>query len=123
MIEADLTTFLKAAMGHSRVYPLVIPQGTTLPALAYQTISDPSELDSGGVVDLVDGRFQITAVAESYKAAKIAARTVKDALDGYRGAMGASTVQAARLDGTHEEHEPETGRFTVAQDFIISFKE
>lgn len=123
MIEADLKTFLDAALGHSRVYPLIAPQGATFPAVIYQTISKPSELDSGGVTNLVAGRFQVTAVAETYKAAKATAATIKAALDGYRGAMGAATIGAAKLDGHREEHETETGRFTIAQDYFIHFKE
>lgn len=123
MIEADLKAFLDTTVGHSRVYPLIVPQGVTLPAVTYQTVSDPSELESGGVVDLVAGRFQITSIGATYLEAKTLANTIKAALNGYRAAMGASDVQAVTIEGHLEDHEEQTGRFTIAQDFIIHFKD
>lgn len=123
MIELDLKTFLTAAVTGGRVHALILPLGAPLPAVTYQLISAPSELDSAGVVDLIAARFQVRTIGTTYGAAKSAAQQITTALNGYSGTMGGSTIGAAWRDNYSEDHETETGFYTVTQDYNIHFKE
>ena len=124
MIEQDLQTYLTAILANGvLVYPFIVPQGAAIPAVTYQTIGDPTTIDSTGPTDLIVGRFQFTTVAESYAEAKSLAKEIKTALDGYSDTMGNTEISLAMKDGHNEDHEESTNRFTVSQDFIIHFKE
>ena len=124
MIEQDLQSYLTATLtGSVKVYPFIVPQGAAIPAVTYQTVGDPSTIDSSGPTDLVKGRFQFTTVANSYAEARNLAAEIKTALDGYNDTMGSTEISLAYKDSHNEDHEESTNRFTVSQDFIIFFKE
>jgi hypothetical protein len=123
MIEPNLKTTIAGAIAGGRVYPLVIPEGIALPAATYQRVSGGSNLDSDGVTDLVESRFQITAIASTYAAAVTDAVAIRTALDGFAGTMGTTQVEGIRKEGHNEDYEDQTGRYTIAQDFIIFYKE
>jgi hypothetical protein len=122
--EAALFNYLKgyaglAALVGTRIYPLIMPQNPTLPAVTYQKIS--------GVVDYVmDGtsikrpRIQVDAWAKSYASARAVAEQVKAAFDRYTGTMGG--VGGVQVIGTWIENEtdlfePDTGLYRVSLDF------
>lgn len=123
MIEQDLYTFLSTAVGHVRVYPLVLPQNVTYPASTYHRIGGIDELSSGTRSDLVEGRFQVDCYAETYLAVRTEAKAIRDALSGYAGTMGSTRVDSAVRDREDEEYEQETKLFRVSMDFIINFQE
>ncbi len=123
MIEKDLFGFLSAALGHDRIYPLVLPQKCTLPAVVYQRIGSPDELTADGVADLVEGRFQLDSYAATYGEARAMSLAVRLTLSGYRGQMGQTRVDSARRDGASESYEPETKRFRASDDYIIFYEE
>lgn len=124
MIEQALFSLISAALGHDRVYPLVLPQKPTLPAMVYQRIGGgDDELTSSGVADLVEGRFQLDAYAKSYPEAKTTANAIRAALSGYHGSVLGVRIDAARRDATTDGFEPETKLFRVSADYIIFFEE
>lgn len=124
MIEEDIQTYLTATLtGGVLVYPFTVPQGAAIPAVTYQTVSDPTTIDSLGPTDLIKGRFQITAVGRSFSDAKLLAVEIKNAIDGYADTMGDVDVSLAYKDSHNGEHEEATNLFTVSQDFIIFYKE
>ena len=63
MAEADLYAQLSAvaALG-GRVYPLVLPQNITYPAVSYQRISAPRISTFNGDLDLVKATIQVELV-------------------------------------------------------------
>ena len=129
-IETGLYAYLTANSGVSaivstRLYPLKLPQGATLPALAYQLISNARPHDiTAGPTGHAFPRFQITSYAESYSAAKSLAAAVRSALDGYRGAMGSETgVGGVALIGERDSFETETEYPSVQQDYLIPHSE
>lgn len=66
----------------SRIYPLVLPQKPTYPAIVYQRVSS---LDIGtieGTESLDMGRFQIKVFSKSYKESVAIAELVKSAMQG-----------------------------------------
>ena len=92
VIEEALVALLEADAGVSalvgnRIYPIVIPDGASLPAIAYQRISGPRAETMDGPSGLAWPRFQITSVAETVSEAIALANAVRHALDGYSGTV------------------------------------
>jgi hypothetical protein len=121
-MEEDLFAFLKTTVGHTRVHALVVPETQdTYPAVAYQCIGAPDQLDSGGVADLIEGRFQIDCYGKTYLEAKTESRKVRDALSGYSGTMGSTRVGSAVRDSHFEDFAADLYR--VSTDYIIYYEE
>lgn len=117
MIEVDLRThFLAqapiAAIVGTRMYPLQLPQGATLPALTYQVISGVSEITHDGPSDLGNRRIQIDCWAPSgntgYQQVVELAGAVRRAVSGYMGSMGTNPATNARKINERDIPEPET---------------
>lgn len=82
----------------TRVYPLVLPQNVTLPAIAYQRISGAREHTHDAVGDLARPRFQFSSFATTYSAAKAIANAVREALDNYRGTASGVVIQGIYVE-------------------------
>ena len=105
-----------------RLYPLLLPQGATLPAVVYKRISTPRMLELENSF-LPHPRFQFDVFAGSFPRAKAVAEQVRLALDLYRGAMGEYTVQTVIIDDEMDIYEPETKRRHSIVDAIIWYEE
>jgi len=68
MIEQELYTALDG-LGYP-VYPVVLPQGTTYPAITYQVVYDGTEQSLNGGVYARSVRVQVDVWAKSYGEAK-----------------------------------------------------
>ena len=82
-LYSRLTTFAGlAALVSNRVYPLIMPQGATYPAVTYQRIStEPREVAMGADPGIARPRFQVTAWAETFAGAKAAGDQIRLALE------------------------------------------
>jgi len=127
-LEESLYAYLKAYAGlsalvGSRIYPLILPQPPTLPAVTYfkvslvnkRTLASPSNV-------LKQVRVQFSCWADTYSEAKSVAAQVKLALQDFRGEMGgAGGVQV--LDGNiineQDLYETDTGIYHVPVDVLI----
>lgn len=94
----------------SRIYPAVLPQGVTLPAITYQTVDDVEGVTHDGATNLVEARYQLKFWADTVLASNALRKEVQAALNGYSGVFGARTIQMSRVVlGLKEQNEPETG--------------
>jgi hypothetical protein len=112
MIEADLRTYLLAqpavtALIGARLFPLRLPQGAAFPALTYQRVAGGEDVTHQGRSGLGRARMQLDCWAATYGQAIALADAVKDALVGYRGAMGATPFAAGRLANEIDLDEPD----------------
>lgn len=83
----------------TRIYPQVLPQGATLPAIAYQMVSSAREhAHDGAAQDLSRPRLQWAAHAATYSAAKAVAKAVRDALAYYHGSTGGIKIDAVLFE-------------------------
>ena len=103
----------------SRVYPLKLPQGVTLPAIMYFQVSNPFEHSHDGASKLQHPRFQMDCWASTYLEAKTLANELLELIDGYAGMMGAATVHAAFAEDQRDNWDPDTGRHWVSVDVVI----
>lgn len=115
MIETELYTILSAdatiaAATSSRIYPLVMPQNVTFPAITYQRISDNPVNDLSGYSNLSNPHLAINCWATRYDEAKELAENVHDA-------MNTSTAFKAILINDLDGYDPDTGLFVVSQDY------
>ena len=113
---------IAAAVGQ-RMYPRRLPQGPMLPALVYLRVDTRREHDMDGPDGLPRPRVQVTAWGTSVQMATDLAATVRERLDGFRGAWGAVTVGSCLCVGERDLDDPETGRSAVAQDYMIQYQE
>lgn len=97
-----------SALVAGRVYPVVMPQGAALPAVAYQRISANRQHNLAGPGGLTRVRFQLTNIASTYSSMKALANAVRVAVDGYRGTVSGVFVQAALSEGEREQFIGET---------------
>lgn len=126
-IESGLFAFLSANTGiqavvGTRIYPLRVPEGATLPALAYHKVSGPSEHSKDGDMSLNHPRFQITCWAATYAAAKAGRTAVSAALNGFANGsvMGGSVVvDQVIVENDMDLHDQTTLEFGASTDAII----
>jgi hypothetical protein len=127
-LEEGLVTHLMADSGvtdliSTRLFPLVVPQDVTLPAVAYQRISGIPQNAHDGSSGLTVARIQFTCHGSSYTSAKAVAAALRAALNGKKGGMGSTEVNVSLLqdesDGWAERH----GAPTVRQDYMIWYQE
>lgn len=75
---ANLTSLVGA-----RIYPVIMPQGATKPAVTYQLISAPREIASVRDPGMVRSRYQFMAWAATNLAARAVIKQVRLALERY----------------------------------------
>lgn len=135
MIEEDLVTYLKTAdalmalVGNGdspltcRIYPLVLPQSWTAPAIVYQLINSDRLFNLAGVAGRAEKLFQITISGSSYGQVKSVADALRSALNGYSGAMGASSVGYVKLESDIDDYLEDTRVWEIMADYTISYIE
>lgn len=131
LVEEALHDYLSTHPGLSaliagRIYPLVLPQKPTLPAITYQRISGLRVRSHQGPSGLASPRFQFDAWADSYASARTVADELRRALDGFRGMMGGAPgvrVDAVHLDTDRDLYETETRRWRVQADYFVWHEE
>lgn len=110
MIEQDIFNALKSLVSN-RVYPLVMPQSPTYPAIVYNRIANTAQntLEGGSSLDQV--RMQIDVYATTYSAAK----TLSDQV---RSAMEAAAFKGT-LQTDQDFFEPDVNLYRVSLDFYV----
>jgi putative heme degradation protein len=81
------------ALVSTRIYPNVLPQSPTLPALVYQRIDEQRETAMSADPGVVRARMQVSAWATTFGAARNAAEEVRKALQRYRGTPSGSGTE------------------------------
>jgi len=119
------TAGISAIVG-SRIYPNVIPQDVSLPAIAYQVISRPGLMAHDGPPGIAWPRFQITAQADNYNQVVSLTNAVRVALDGFSGLMGGVggvTIEGAFVKDVRDDYLFPTERETRRLDVVIYHQE
>jgi hypothetical protein len=89
----------------TRIYPCVLPENPTYPALAYTLISDVGDHTLDGTAETATSRVQIDVFSSDHNEVNIIATTLRLALDGASGTMGDYFV-IAKLDSQQENTNP-----------------
>lgn len=104
----------------SRVYPMKLPQGWTLPAITYQRISGERAHCLGGPSGRARPRFQIDCWDDDYEDVKDLANKVRLCMDGFKGDINTeSDVGGIILEADRDIWEEDIKIYRVTMDFII----
>lgn len=116
-----------AAKVATRVFPLVMPQGTKETSIVYTRISGKSGHHMAGRDGLAFIRMQIDVWSPSSDEAAALANLIKDRLDGYKGQMGAGdaavTVQGIFFADERENYDDAVKMHRMSRDYFIDFAE
>lgn len=115
VLETKIYTILTgnvtvAASVSARVYPLIMPQDPTLPAITYQRMGSDPVNDLQGYSGLENAHILVNAWATRYDTAKELAEDVHEA-------MNNSTAFKCLMVNDMDGYEPEVGLYVVSQDF------
>lgn len=102
-----------SALAGDRVYPVRVPQGKAMPAVAYQQVGGT------GAACQSYGRFryQLSAFADTYTAVTALSAAIEAALNGYEQGEIYIEVDTPAID----QHSDSTDRYFRTQDFFIEF--
>lgn len=108
----SLQTDIFSALGpivNNRVYPLVMPQAATIPAVVYTRIANNAQnvLEGGSTLDQV--RIQIDTYATTFAECRNIADQVRSAIEGIKG-----TLQTEQ-----DFWEVEVNYYRISQDYYI----
>lgn len=127
MMEEQLRAILLAsspvaAIVGARINWGAHPQGTALPALVLNVISDEDGLTLKCRDGLFVGRVQVDCYAVAYGGAKLLSRSVRDTLQAYRGGgfrlIAHEATRDSREGGSNEAERP----FRVSLDFNTNWR-
>ena len=123
-IEAAIRQYLLAQAAVTdliarRLYPMILPQPPTLPAVTYSRVSRSTVRDLTGMAYRVS-RFQFSCWAEKYGDAKAVAQAVRQALEDYVGDMGEFRIMDSTSVNEIDLSEPDTGLYHVPVDVLIT---
>ncbi|MEQ8251576.1 MAG: DUF3168 domain-containing protein [Oceanibaculum nanhaiense] len=109
-----------SALLGDRIYPLVLPQNSGLPAATYQRIGGERFYDLDGGARPKRVTLQLDSWAADYAGAKALAGAIESVLDGYAGPMGDLVVSRSVILREDEEHEDQTKLWRVSVDYQIT---
>ncbi len=110
----------------TRIFPGVLRQNVTLPAMTYRVISDVPDNHIAGAGDLANARIQIDCYAATDAAVKSLKELVRVALDGVTTGYGSIEIFESNLEGGNDFQEnpiegSDVWRYGYTQDFLISY--
>ena len=102
-----------AALVVTRIYPMLMPQNPTLPAIVYQKISGPRSYSHSGDQNLTFTRYQFSCWAHTYAGAKALAAQLRDCLSGRKYGVIRASFCVNELD----DYDPISKDFRIIVDF------
>lgn len=115
-----------SALIGTRLYPLVLPQDPTYPAIVLTRVSGVREHSHDGPSLLSTSRLQLDCIAPTAAAAKNVADKVRLALDGFRGTMGGAggvEVNGAWLEDERDGYDDELRVYSASVDYMVLHNE
>ena len=132
MIEDAVYTVLSANTGvtgiaANHIYPALLPQEPTYPALTYTFISEVTVPAMGTDIGIVRRRLQISCWDLTITGAQTLADAVTTALSRYQGTVtgswGTLTINDVFREGVHDLFDEQARKFQRAVDFEIIYQE
>jgi hypothetical protein len=106
-LVADTTI---ARIVNTRIYPLVMPQNPTLPAITYQRISNNPLNGLAGYLGMYNPHIMINSWGTAYDVVKELAEDVHDSIN-------TSTAFKAILVSDIDGYDPDVNLYLVSQDY------
>lgn len=106
-----------SALVGTRIYPKLLPQTPTLPALTYQRVSNTA---TNGSTVLRESRWQVTCWAATDTGARALATQVKTALEEHSDVSVTPGIKYSRIVNEIDDYEPETELHGVILDAMLT---
>ncbi len=90
-----------------RMYPHVIPEGDSLPAISFFEVTTDELSTHDGSAGIAISRLQFNCHADSPDQAKQLARLVRAAIRGYRGTVDGTKIDGIRIAATNDDPDRE----------------
>lgn len=125
LLAGDATIESLVAWGSPRrfgIYPEIVPQAVPdLPAVRYARISSTPSMTLDGPTGTMPIRYQVDCYASTPGACRQLADAVVARVHGYRGTVGAVTIQHAYVDdlGQFSEFEGDRADFRITLDVVV----
>lgn len=123
LADAQIEALISTGRPLPGIYPVMLPQNPTLPAITYFKVSGRRVHSSTQALRLSGPRIQIDCWALTYAAAHALAELVRKRIDAYRGAMGSQDVQGVFFETERDLYEPDPKQFRVSRDYFVWFEE
>ena len=129
--EAVRTTLISATdvsdVIGTKVFPAIAPQGTELPYITYQIISNNADQHMSGASGLQETRIQLNCWSASYAEVQNLAEAVRESLLPMSGTINSTLICGVTSEGKRDTYEKpqsgeEVGVYGVSEDFNIWFK-
>jgi hypothetical protein len=109
-LSEDLRAFLLAdatiaSLIGARIYPIVLPQGPTVPALTYHWVSIDEIYTMAGPSGLVVKRIQFDCWAETFKEVEALSDAIRLRIDGFSGWLNTGSPPSSRIQAIFREVE------------------
>lgn len=105
-----------AAQTDARVYPLLLPQSPTYPAITYQRISNTGQQGSTAIRET---RYQINCWSDSYKGAQDLATAVKGVLEEHTDTDQTPAIKMTLVVNELDDYDPDAEVYRVIIDVIL----
>ncbi|RJP54169.1 MAG: DUF3168 domain-containing protein [Anaerolineaceae bacterium] len=127
LADADVST----AVGGSRIYPDILPQGVTLPSVVTNLITELTDYHMQGASGLAQVRIQVDCWALTQDIAVDLANKVKDVLSAFAGTVlyGSSSpqtsivIQGIFADQGRDDYDSVSKLFTRRRDYFVWYEE
>jgi len=107
----------------SRIYPVILPQTPTYPAIVYEVVTTVRGQSHGGPHNLVQPRVQIDIFAETYEAAWDIEAAVRGALDGFSGALSGKKVWNVFHEDSNDLYAQDIKKSRVISDYTVAYRD
>ena len=113
-----------ASMVGNRIYPLILPQNPTFPAITYQKegVTRPGNFDAAADTYAVS-YFQIDAWGLTFEIAKDLHDKIKICLNNFVGLMGTDRIYRLAIESETPAYEIKIDAYRVSGMFVINHKE
>lgn len=111
-------TAVSALVG-TRIYPSVLPQGVTYPAISYEQIHGSEATGPQAYRGLYRSVCQVSVFARDRAGTIALAGAVATALKRYRGTVAGVQVSDVFIDDSIDIYDPEAGAYFIAQEYRI----
>lgn len=105
-----------SALVSTRVYPVILPQRPTLPAISYQRISNSVK---DGTSDIRQSRWQVDGWAQTYAGITALSAAIKTAMDAYHDTDQSPMIKWTDIVNELDDYDPETDLYRVSLDLIL----
>ena len=110
----------------TRVFPIYVPKGQSLPAVVYELVSSDPIGSNDGHSGLTYARFTVEGLSSSYSQVKDLAEKVRLAVDGYSGTEASVAISSTRHMGSSDDwtapaNAGEKGTHHVVLDFRLGY--